>query len=150
MEKGVVAGYPAVDVRVAVCDGKHHDVDSSEAAFKIAASRAFRDAFEKARPVLLEPIVDIEVTIPTKYMGDISGDLSGRRGRIQGMDSEGDQQIISAQVPLAAVSNYSTQLRSMTGGEGSYTMEFSHFEPVPPNVQQEIVSKAKRPVDEED
>ena len=150
MVKGVVAGYPAVDVRVAVCDGKHHDVDSSEAAFKIAASRAFRDAFERARPVLLEPIVDIEVTIPTKYMGDISGDLSGRRGRIQGMASEGDQQIISAQVPLASVANYSTQLRSMTGGEGSYTMEFSHYEAVPANVQQEIVAKARRPDDEEE
>jgi len=150
MAKGVIAGYPVVDVLVAVYDGKHHDVDSSEAAFKIAASRAFSEAIRGARPVLLEPIVNIEITIPTKYMGDISGDLSGRRGRIQGMDSEGDQQIISAQVPLAAVSNYSTQLRSMTGGEGSYTMEFSHFEPVPANVQQEIVSKAKRPVEEED
>jgi len=142
MVQGVIAGYPAVDFRVAVYDGKHHDVDSSEAAFKIASARAFSQAFRDARPVLLEPIVNIEVTIPTKYMGDISGDLSGRRGRIQGMGTEGDQQIIQAQVPLAAVANYSTQLRSMTGGEGSYTMEFSHYEAVPANVQQEIVAKA--------
>ena len=150
MGKGVIAGYQVVDVKAEVYDGKYHDVDSSEAAFKMASSRAFRAAFEKARPVLLEPIVDIEITFPTKYMGDISADLSGRRGRIQGMGSEGDQQIIEAQVPLAAVSHYSTQLRAMTGGEGSYTMEFSHYEPVPPNVQQEIVAKAKRPADEDD
>ena len=152
MVHGVIAGYPAVDLRVAVYDGKYHDVDSSEAAFKIASARAFSEAFRNARPVLLEPIVNIEVTIPTKYMGDISGDLSGRRGRIQGMDTEGDQQIIQAQVPQAAVSNYSTQLRSMTGGEGTYTMEFSHYEPVPSNVQQEIVAKAGKAKtgDEED
>jgi len=150
MAKGVIADCPAVDVRATVHDGKFHDVDSSEAAFKIASSRAFRDAFEKARPVLLEPIVDIEVTIPTKYMGDISADLSGRRGRIQGMGSEAGQQIIQAQVPLAEVANYSTQLRSMTGGEGSYTMEFSHYEPVPSNVQQDVVAKAKRPAEDDD
>ena len=144
MVKGVIAGYPVVDLQAAVYDGKYHDVDSSEAAFKLAASRAFSEAVRNAKPVLLEPIVDIEVTIPTKYMGDISGDLSSRRGRIQGMGTDGDQQVIEAQVPLAAVSNYSTQLRSMTGGEGSYTMEFSHYEPVPPNVQQEIVAKAAK------
>mgnify|MGYP000106108903 FL=1 len=144
MAKGVIAGCPVVDVRVAVYDGKYHDVDSSEAAFKIASSRAFRDAFKGARPQLLEPIVNMEITVPSKYFGDISGDLSGRRGRIQGMGVEGDQQIISAQVPLAEVSNYSTQLRSITGGEGSYTMEFSHYEPVPPRVQEVIVAKAAK------
>jgi len=144
MAKGVIAGYRVVDVLVAVTDGKHHEVDSSEAAFKTASSRAFSDAFRNARPVLLEPIVNIEITVPSKYMGDISGDLSGRRGRIQGVAVEGDQQIISAQVPLAEVSNYSTQLRSITGGEGSYTMEFSHYEVVPGRVQEQIIAKAAK------
>ncbi len=144
MARGVIAGYPVVDVRVAVYDGKHHEVDSSEAAFKIAASRAFSEAFRGAKPILLEPIVNMEITVPAKYFGDISGDLSGRRGRIQGMAIEGDQQVISAQVPLAEVANYSTQLRSITGGEGSYTMEFSHYEPVPARIQEVIVAKAAK------
>ncbi|MFP4055802.1 MAG: elongation factor G [Candidatus Brocadiia bacterium] len=142
MGQGVIAGYPVVGIRAAATDGKHHEVDSSEAAFKIAAARAFSDAFRNAKPILLEPIVNMEITVPSKYMGDISGDLSSRRGRIQGMHAEGDQQIITAQVPLAEVANYSTQLRSVTGGEGSYTMEFSHYEPVPSSIQQEIVQKA--------
>jgi len=141
---GVIAGYPIVDVRVSVYDGKAHDVDSSEAAFKTASSRAFSDAFRNAKPILLEPIVNVEITIPSKYMGDITGDLSGRRGRIQGMDSAGDQQVIKATVPLSAISNYSTQLRSITGGEGSYSLEFSHYEPVPPALQETIVAKAAK------
>ncbi len=144
MAKGVIAGCPVVDVRVAVYDGKYHEVDSSEAAFKIASSRAFSEAFRSARPILLEPIVNMEITVPGKYFGDISGDLSGRRGRIQGMAVEGDEQIISAQVPLAEVANYSTQLRSVTGGEGSYTMAFSHYEPVPARIQEVIVAKAAK------
>ncbi len=144
MAKGVIAGCPVVDVMVAVYDGKYHEVDSSEAAFKIASSRAFSEAFRGARPILLEPIVNLEITVPSKYFGDISGDLSGRRGRIQGMAVEGDQQIISAQVPLAEVANYSTQLRSITGGEGSYTMEFSHYEAVPGKIQEVIVAKAAK------
>jgi elongation factor G len=144
MAKGVIAGYPVVDVKAEVYDGKYHDVDSSEAAFKLAASRAFSEAIRNAQPAILEPIVNIEITIPTKYMGDISGDMSGRRGRIQGMEAEGDQQIITAQVPLAEVANYSTQLRSITGGEGSYTMEFSHYEPVPGNIKKEIIDKAAK------
>ena len=144
MATGVLAGYPVADVRVSVYDGKHHEVDSSEAAFKIASRRAFADGFTNAKPILLEPIVNIEITVPSKYMGDITGDLSGRRGRIQGMDTAGDQQVIKATVPLSAISNYSTQLRSITGGEGSYTVEFSHYEPVPPNLQEAIVAKAAR------
>jgi elongation factor G len=144
MAKGVIAGYPVVDVRVAVTDGKHHEVDSSEAAFKTASWRAFSEAFRSARPMLLEPIVNVEITVPSKYMGDISGDLSSRRGRIQGMAVEGDEQIISAQVPLAEVANYSTQLRSITGGEGSYTMVFSHYEPVPARIQESVVAKAAK------
>jgi len=151
MAKGVLAGYPVVDVKVAVYDGKHHEVDSSEQAFKIATSRCFSQVFMDAKPVLLEPIVNIEVTVPAKYMGDISGDISSRRGRIQGMEAVGDQQVIKAQVPLAEVANYSTQLRSITGGEGSYTMEFSHYEIVPARIQESIIAKAKRPAgDEED
>jgi len=141
MAAGVIAGYPVVDVRVAVNDGKHHEVDSSEAAFKIASSRAFSEAFRNARPVLLEPIVNLEITVPAKYMGDISGDLSSRRGRIQGVEAAGDQQAIRAQAPLVEVANYSTQLRSVTGGEGSYTMEFSHYEPVPAKIQEQIVAR---------
>ena len=150
MGAGVVAGYPVVDIRVAVYDGKHHSVDSSEAAFKIASSRAFSDAVRQARPQLLEPIVDIEITLPTKHMGDISGDLSGRRGRIQGMDTQGDYQIIQAQVPLAEIANYSTQLRSMTGGEGSYTLEFSHYDPVPRTVQAAIIAKSGKKTEQDD
>ena len=142
MTKGVVAGYPVVDVRVAVYDGKYHDVDSSEIAFKIASSRAFNDAFKQAKPQLLEPIVDIEITVHSKYMGDIMGDMSGRRGRIQGMETDGDHQIIKAQAPLAEVTNYSQQLRSVTAGEGSYTMAFSHYEPVPPSVQQQVIAQS--------
>jgi elongation factor G len=149
MDHGVLAGYPVVDVRAAVYDGKHHDVDSSEAAFKIASARAFSQAFMDAKPQLLEPIVTIEITVPTKYMGDITGDLSSRRGRIQGMEAEGDYQVIQAQVPLAEVANYSQQLRSVTGGEGSYTMEFSHYEPVPAAVQQQIVDRAAKKDSEE-
>jgi len=152
MVNGVIAGYPVCDVRVAVYDGKYHDVDSSEAAFKIASSRAFSEVFRNSRPVLLEPIVNVEITVPSKYMGDISGDISSRRGRIQGLEAAGDQQVIQAQVPLAEVSNYSTQLRSVTGGEGSYTMEFSHYEPVPARVQEGIVARAAKAKhgDEED
>ena len=141
LEEGVIAGCPVQDVRVAVYDGKYHPVDSKEIAFKIAGRRAFEDAFLKAKPALLEPIVDLEITIPSSFMGDITGDLNTRRGRIQGMDSgPGGLQIIQAKAPLAEVATYNTQLRSMTGGQGSYSMKFSHYETVPANVQQQIVA----------
>jgi elongation factor G len=141
LEEGVIAGCPVQDVRVAVYDGKYHPVDSKEIAFKIAGRRAFEDAFIKAKPVLLEPIVDLEIMIPSSFMGDITGDLNTRRGRIQGMDSgPGGMQIIQAKAPLAEVATYNTQLRSITGGQGSYSMKFSHYEQVPANVQQQIVA----------
>lgn len=150
MQDGVVAGYPVVDVRVRVYDGKMHDVDSKEIAFIIAGRNAFAEAVEAARPALLEPIVNVEILIPSRCMGDISSDLNGRRARIQGMDSEGDIQIIKAQVPLGEMQTYSTQLRSITAGEGSYSMEFSHYGVVPPNLKQAIIAKAKAAREQED
>jgi elongation factor G len=150
LEQGAVAGYPMQDIKVSVYDGKHHPVDSKEVAFVTAGKRAFIDAVQKARPVLLEPVVDVEVTVPNANMGDITGDLSGKRGRIQGTDMmPGDMAAIRAQVPLAEMLNYQSQLKSVTGGQGSFTMEFSHYEPVPGNVQQQIVAQYK-PKEEED
>ena len=150
MTKGVIAGYPVVDVRMELYDGKHHPVDSSEAAFKIAGSKAFRDAFMKAKPVLLEPIVLMEVTVPGDFFGEISGHLTSHRGRIQGMDAVGSMQIIRAEIPMAEITSYATELKSMTGGQGSYTIEFSHYDIVPANIVQDIIARAKRPADEEE
>lgn len=149
-DKGVVAGYPVVDVEVDVTDGSYHDVDSSAAAFELAASKAFKDAFTKAKPVLLEPIVNIEIVVPSRFMGDITGDLNSRRGRIQGMDSQGDLQIVRAQIPMMEITDYETQLRSATGGEGSYSIEFSHYDPMPARTAEAIIAKAKRPEEEEE
>jgi elongation factor G len=150
LETGAVAGYPLQDVRVEVYDGKHHDVDSKEIAFVTAGRKAFIDAVQKARPVVLEPIVNLEVTVPHRYMGDITGDLSGKRGRIMGTDMLGDgQAVIKASVPLSEVSNYQNQLKSVTGGQGSFAMELSHYDPVPPHLQQQIVSAYKPKADEE-
>jgi len=143
MAEGVVAGCPVVDVRVEVYDGKYHDVDSKEIAFIIAGRNAFAEAVQKARPVLLEPLVEVEIEIPSRFMGDITSDLNSRRARIQGMDSRGDTQIIKAQAPLAEMQTYSTQLRSITAGEGSFTMEFSRYEIVPGNVAQQVIAKAQ-------
>ncbi|MGQ0613684.1 MAG: elongation factor G [Planctomycetaceae bacterium] len=143
MAEGVIAGYPVVDVRVMVTDGKYHDVDSKEIAFIIAGRGAFSDAVMKARPGLLEPMVDVEVEIPSRCMGDITSDLNARRGRITGMDSSGDMQIIRCHAPLAEMQTYSTQLRSITGGEGSFSMEFSRYEVVPANLLQQIVARAQ-------
>jgi len=147
---GAIAGYPLQDVRVAVYDGKHHPVDSKEVAFKTAGKYAFIDAIQKAKPVLLEPIVNLEISVPQNYMGDIASDLSGRRGRILGQDMlPGGIIVIKAQAPLAEVMQYNSQLRSVTGGQGSYAMEFSHYEPVPGNVQQQIVAAAAKAKEEE-
>jgi elongation factor G len=144
VSRGVIAGYKVQNVCVEVHFGKDHPVDSSEQAFKTASSMAFREVFEKARPTLLEPIVTIHVTIPGDKLGDINSDLSGRRGRVHGMESAGgDLQTVTAEVPLAEVSTYARALSSMTGGQGSYTLEFSHYEVVPGNVQQDIVSQTK-------
>ncbi len=145
MHTGVVAGYPLQDIKVSVYDGKHHPVDSKEVAFRAAGKGAFIDAIQKAKPALLEPIVDMEVTIPADNVGDITGDLSSKRGRVIGQDVlPGNFIVIKAQVPLSEVTQYTGQLKSVTGGRGSYSMALSHYEPVPPNVQQQIVAAHKK------
>jgi len=149
--RGVIANYPVVNVCVEVHFGKYHPVDSSEAAFKMAASKAFALTFEKSKPCLLEPIVILHVTVPGDNLGEINSDLSSRRGRPLGMDAAGgDFQTVHAEVPLAAVTNYARSLSSITGGQGSYTLDFSHYDIVPPNLQQEIIAKFKVQEDEED
>jgi elongation factor G len=150
IEGGALAGYPLQDVRVAITEGKHHPVDSKEVAFRTAGKYAFRDALSKAKPVLLEPIVSIEVTVPESSVGSITGDLSGKRGRIQGQDFlPGGMAAVKAMVPLSELTQYQSQLKSVTGGLGSYVMEFSHYEPVSAQVQQQIVSQYKPQVEEE-
>lgn len=141
MASGVVAGYPVVDVRVTLFDGSYHEVDSSEMAFKIAASMAFKEAMKKADPVLLEPIMKVEVTVPEEYMGDVIGDINSRRGRIEGMEARGGAQVIRGYVPLAEMFGYATDLRSKTQGRGVYTMQMSHYEEVPQNIAEKIISK---------
>lgn len=148
MEHGVLANCPVIGCRVSLYDGKYHAVDSSEAAFRSAGREAFKKAFHDAKPVLLEPVLNLEVHIPGQYMGDISGDLNSRRGRIQGMDQDGDQQVIKAQVPEAEMKTYSTELRSMTQGEGTFTVEFSHYDTVPASVQMQIVDAIKKKQEE--
>src|SRR5205085_1956176 len=151
LERGALAGYRMQDVAVEVYFGKDHPVDSSEQAFKTAGRIAFKNGFLAARPVLLEPIVDLEVTVPSKYTGAILSDLNTKRARIENQDSlPGDLAVIKAKAPLAEVTRYAAQLGSITQGQGSYTMEFSHYDQVPGNVQQQIVSKAKVAHDEED
>ena len=139
MQNGVLAGYPVVDVKVTLEDGSYHEVDSSEAAFKIAASIGFKEAARKANPVLLEPIMRVEVVTPEEFMGDVMGDLNARRGRIEGMERRATAQVVRALVPLASMFGYATDLRSATQGRAVYTMEFSHYEEVPSNIAQEVV-----------
>jgi elongation factor G len=141
MENGILAGYPMVDVRVELIDGSYHDVDSSEMAFKIAGSMALKEGCRRADPVLLEPIMDVEVVTPSDYMGDVIGDLSSRRGKIGGMTQRGDGQVIGASVPLSEMFGYSTQLRSLTQGRAVYSMQFSRYEEVPKTKAEEIISK---------
>ncbi|UTG92182.1 elongation factor G [Geobacter sulfurreducens] len=143
METGVLAGYPTVDFKVALVDGSYHEVDSSEMAFKIAGSMAFKEAAAKAGPVLLEPIMSVEVVVPEEYMGDVIGDLNSRRGRIMGMEGRAGAQVVSAMVPLAQMFGYATDLRSATQGRATYTMTFDHYEQVPKSVSEEIVAKVK-------
>ena len=149
LEEGAIAGYPLQDVKVSLYDGKHHAVDSKEVAFVAAGRRAFIDGVSKARPVLLEPCVAIEVTVPASYLGDVTSDLSGKRGRIQGTDMIGDDAAVRAVVPLAEVSSYQNQLKSVTGGQGSFTMEFSHYEPVPGHIQDKVIAEYKPRVEED-
>ncbi len=148
MVKGILAGYPVVDIKVGVYDGSYHNVDSSEMAFKIAAGMGFRSAFMDASPVLLEPIMDVEIIIPEDFMGEITGNLNSRRGRVMGMDTAGRNQLVKASAPLSEMFKYANELRSMTGGQGSYTMKFSHYEEVPAKVQEEIIAKAKQAKEE--
>ena len=143
LERGVLANYRVVDVKVTVYDGSFHPVDSSDMAFKMAGALGFQKAFLGARPILLEPIYQVRVVIPDEYMGDVMGDLNSRRGRIQGMDPEGNFQVIRAEVPLAELYKYSTSLRSMTQGTGDYTMEFSHYEQVPGDIAQKVIEASK-------
>jgi elongation factor G len=140
-ENGALAGYPIVDVKITLFDGSYHDVDSSEIAFKIAGSMAFKEAARKASPVLLEPIMSVEVVVPEDFMGDVIGDLNSRRGKVLGMDTRPAAQAIDARVPLAQMFGYATDLRSMTQGRATYTMQFSHYEPVPANVAEGIIAK---------
>ncbi|MFQ5743246.1 MAG: elongation factor G [Acidobacteriota bacterium] len=143
-QHGVLAGYPMVDFKVTLLDGKHHAVDSSEIAFKIAGSLAFKAAAAEANPVLLEPVMDLEISVPGDSMGDVMGDLNSRRGRVQGVEPSGEVQIIRAQVPLSGVLTYAPDLNSLTGGRGSYTMEFSHYDEVPAHVSQKVIDRARK------
>ncbi len=148
--RGVLAGYPMVDFKVQLIDGKEHNVDSSEMAFKIAGSIAFKEALPRARPVLLEPIMKLEINVPDDSMGDVMGDLNSRRGRVQGMDPRKNRQIIHAEAPLAELLSYAVELNSLTGGRGTYTMEFSRYDDVPPNVAQKVIEASKRAEDATD
>ena len=143
LDNGVLAGYPTVDVKVSLVDGQYHDVDSSEMAFKIAGQMAFREAARKAGPVLLEPIMGVEVVTPDEYMGDVMGDLSSRRGRIEGMEARGNTQVVRAQVPLSEMFGYSTDLRSRTQGRATYTMQFHSYQQVPEVIATEIVKRVR-------
>jgi elongation factor G len=141
METGVLAGYPMVDIKAIVLDGKYHEVDSSELAFKIAGSMAFKEAVEKAKPVLLEPVMDVEVVTPQDFMGEVIGDLNSRRGKIQEMENRAGAQVIAARVPLATMFGYATKLRSITQGRANYTMQFAVYEPVPQAIFEELTAR---------
>ena len=142
-QNGILAGFPLVDVRVTCFDGSYHDVDSSEMAFKIAGSMGFKEGAAKAKPILLEPVMDVEVVLPEEYLGEVMGDLNSRRGRVAGMEARGGAQVVSAQVPLSSMFGYSTDLRSATQGRATYTMTFDHYEQVPKAIAEEIISKTK-------
>jgi elongation factor G len=142
-ERGYLAGFPVVDFRATLYDGKYHDVDSSDMAFKIAGSLAFKEAMKQARPALLEPVMNVEVCAPDQYSGDIMGDLSSRRGRISGSEARHASVVIKAQVPLSEMLNYATGLTSMTQGRASYTMEFSHYDYVPNEIAEKVIAAAK-------
>jgi elongation factor G len=143
MEGGVLAGYPVNNLKVTLYDGSYHDVDSSEIAFKIAGSMALKDACRKATPVLLEPVMSVEVVVPDEYMGTVNGDLISRRGRLEGVELRGGSQIIRAMVPLSEMFGYATEIRSRTQGRGSFTMHFGRYEEAPASVTLEVVSRAQ-------
>jgi elongation factor G len=141
-QAGPLAGYPVVDVRVHCVDGKHHAVDSNEMAFKLAGSFGFKSAIEQGKPTILEPVMDVEVSIPDQFVGDVMGDISGRRGRVQSSDARGGAQIINAQVPMSEMLEYASTLTSITGGQGEFNIEFSHYEEAPAHVQEKIIAEA--------
>jgi elongation factor G len=141
MSTGILAGYPVDDVAVELVDGSYHVVDSSEMAFKIAGSLAFKDAAKRATPVLLEPVMRVEVVVPEEFMGDIIGDLTGRRGRVQSMEARGSTQIVTSRVPLSEMFGYATDLRSLTQGRATYTMHFDRYEQTPQSVSEEVVAR---------
>ncbi len=141
MQQGPLSGSPVVDIKVTLFDGSYHDVDSSEMAFKIAGSMAFKRAMEQCKPIILEPIVDMTVTVPEDAMGDVMGDINSRRGKIEGMNAKGKYQELKAQVPLAEILTYASELTSMTSGRGTFSMSFSHMDPVPYNIQEKIISE---------
>jgi elongation factor G len=140
---GPLAGFPVVDVKVRCIDGKHHSVDSNEMAFKLAGSFGFKTAMEQAKPVLLEPIMDVEITVPDDNVGDIMGDVSSRRGRVQTSEAKGNATVVVARVPMAEMLEYSTVLTSLTGGKGEFHMQLSHYDPCPRDVQDKIIAKAQ-------
>jgi elongation factor G len=145
MEEGIVAGYPVVDVRITLVDGSYHEVDSSEMAFKIAGSMAFKKAMQEARPVLLEPVLSVAVRVPEELMGDVIGDLNAKRGRIQGMEPAGDgTTVVRAQVPMAEMLRYASDLRSLSGGRGTFEQEFAHYEEVPSHIAEKVIAEARR------
>ncbi|MBA7552353.1 Elongation factor G [subsurface metagenome] len=141
-KKGVIAGYPVIGFKVILYDGTYHDVDSSDIAFKVAASMAFKKGMKEAKSTLLEPLMNIEVYTPEAYMGDIMGNLNGRRGKVQGMEQRGNLRIIKAQVPMAEMLDFEPTLTSITGGRGSFIMEFSHYEEVPIHLHQKVIKEA--------
>src|SRR4030065_706398 len=140
MKEGAIAGYPIKNVKVSVFDGKEHAVDSKPVAFEIAGREAFKIAFQDAGPVLMEPIMNVKITVPEHNMGDILGDLNTRRARVQGMDTDKGRSVVTAQVPLAEMQRYTTDLRSMTGGRGIFTLEFDHYENVPAYIAAEVIA----------
>ena len=146
LHDGFLAGFPVVDVKVSVFDGSYHEVDSSDMAFQIAASLGLKAALEKSKPIILEPIMSLEVTSPDENMGDVIGDLNSRRGKVQGMETKGHSQVIKASVPMAEILKYAPDLRSMTSGRGSFESQFSHYEEAPPHIAEKVIkeSLAKR------
>jgi elongation factor G len=140
MQHGILAGYPVVDMKATLYDGSYHEVDSSELAFKIAASMAFKEAAKKAEPVVLEPIMNVEVVVPEEYMGDVIGDLNARRGKIRGMEDRAGAKVVLAYVPLAAMFGYATDLRSRTQGRATFTMQFAFYDEVPLHKQEEMLA----------
>jgi elongation factor G len=149
MQSGVLAGFPVVDVKVRFYDGKSHEVDSSEMAFKIAAIMCFKKGVQEANPVLLEPIMKVEVTAPDENIGDVIGDLNSRRGRVLSVGSKGNYQVIQANVPMSEMLKYAPDLNSMTGGRGTFTMEFSRYEEVPAQMSEKVIAQAKKDKEKE-